>query len=73
VTLCEEKLKTKLPEYDVVTVGGVAFSLAGHIPQPGQKLNYDGGSFVVESVDGQRIAKLRLLLEEQKLQQQADA
>lgn len=73
VTLFEEKLKIKLPRYDVVTVGGIAFSLAGHIPRVGHKLSFDGGAFIIESIDGQRIAKLRLLVEEEELPQQQDA
>ncbi len=66
VKLLEEKFAIKLPEYEVETIGGVVFGMAGHIPKLGHKLKFDGGSFVVEKIDKQRIAGVRLLLEYQK-------
>jgi CBS domain containing-hemolysin-like protein len=63
VDLCEERLNLKFPEFDVETVGGVAFSLAGHIPKPGDRLPFEHGVFVVEAVEKQRIARVRLILE----------
>lgn len=66
VELCEEKLNLKFPEFDVETVGGVVFSLAGHIPQPGDRLPFELGVFVVEAIDKQRIARVRLILETPK-------
>jgi CBS domain containing-hemolysin-like protein len=66
VSLCEEKLNIQLPDFDVETVGGVVFSLAGHIPKPGFKQKFDQGTFIVEAVDRQRIAKIRLILEDEK-------
>jgi len=66
VKLCEERLKIKLPEFDVETVGGVVFSMAGNIPEPGSKLDFEKGKIVIEVVDRQRIAKVRLILQHQK-------
>ncbi len=66
VKMCEQKLGVKLPDYGVETVGGVVFSLAGHIPKSGHKLEFDGGVFVVESIDRQRIARVRLILQDEK-------
>jgi CBS domain containing-hemolysin-like protein len=66
VELCEEKLNLKFPEYDVETVGGVVFSLAGHMPKPGETLPFVHGVFIVEAIDRQRIAKVRLILEAPK-------
>ena len=45
------------------TIGGVVFGMAGHIPKPGYQLKFDGGAFVVEKIDRQRIAGVRLLLD----------
>jgi len=63
VELCEEKLNLKFPDFAVETVGGIVLSLAGHIPKPGEKLSFEQGVFVVEAVDRQRIARVRLVLE----------
>jgi len=63
IKLCEEKLGIKLPKYDVETVGGIVFSMAGQIPKPGTRLEFEHGRFVVEAIDRQRIAKLRLFLQ----------
>jgi len=63
VRLCEEKLGVKFPEFDVETIGGVVFSMVGHIPEVGHKLVFEVGTFVVELIDRQRIARIRLVLE----------
>jgi len=65
VKLCEDRLKIKLPEFDVETVGGVVFSMAGHIPEPGSELDFEKGKIIIEVVDRQRIAKVRLILADQ--------
>ncbi|MFQ5709560.1 MAG: hemolysin family protein [bacterium] len=72
VTECEEKLNIRLPEFDVETVGGVVFSLAGQIPKPGFKQAFDQGTFIVEAVDRQRIAKVRLILNNNKEEEEGD-
>lgn len=63
VKLCEEKLGIKFPEFDVETIGGVVFSLVGHIPKPGHRLDLEQATIIVESIDRQRIARVRLTLE----------
>ena len=64
VKMCEEKLKIELPEFDVETIGGMVFSIAGHIPDEGSAVDFEHGQFVVEGIDRQRIAKVRLRLED---------
>jgi CBS domain containing-hemolysin-like protein len=71
VKLFEGRFRVKLPEYDVETIGGLAFSMAGHIPKPGYQLEFEGGSFIVEKIDRQRIASVRLLLEPNKVKSKA--
>ncbi len=66
VKLLEEKFGIRLPEYEVETIGGVVFSMAGHIPKTGSQLKFEGGSFIVEKIDRQRIASVRFVLETQK-------
>ncbi|MFQ5676947.1 MAG: hemolysin family protein [bacterium] len=65
VTDCEKRLKIKFPVFDVETVGGVVLSLAGHIPEQGIKLDFENGVIVIEAIDRQRIAQIRLILKEQ--------
>ncbi len=63
VRLCEEKLNVHFPEFDVETVGGLVFNMVGRIPEPGQKVKFDQGTFIVEAIDRQRIAKIRMIIE----------
>jgi CBS domain containing-hemolysin-like protein len=48
-------------EEDVETIGGLAFVLAGHVPEPGECLTHDSGwKLEVVEADGRRVTKLRL-------------
>ncbi len=64
VKLCEEKLNITFPDFDVETIGGVVFGLAGSIPKPGEHIDFHHGRFIVEAIDRQRIAKVRLILQD---------
>lgn len=66
VRICEEKLGIKFPDFEVETMGGVVFSLAGHIPKPGHKINFESGTFIVEAIDRQRIARVRFIKQDKK-------
>jgi CBS domain containing-hemolysin-like protein len=66
VKLCEEKLGFRFPELDVETVGGLVLSMAGHIPERGFRQDFEGGTFVIEAIDHQRISKIRLILKDKK-------
>lgn len=66
VKTCQEQLGFTFPDYDVETIGGVVFSLAGSIPKPGDRIEFEQGTFIVEAIDRQRIARVRLLLQERK-------
>lgn len=68
VKMCEEKLKITFPDFDVETVAGVVFGLAGSIPKPGDSVDFEQGSFIIEAIDRQRIAKVRLVLQSTKSQ-----
>ena len=48
-------------EEDVETIGGLAFVLAGHVPQPGECLEHDSGwKLEILDADSRRVTKLRL-------------
>lgn len=47
-------------EEDYETLGGFIFALAGSVPEPGQKFSYNGWSFKVLAVDGNRVVSLRV-------------
>ncbi len=66
VDVCERQLKVGFPDFDVETVAGVVFSLAGSIPKPGDRIPFEHGTFIVEAIDRQRIAKVRLLLRDRE-------
>lgn len=66
VKMCEERLNIQFPQYDVETVGGIVFSMTGHVPKAGFRQDFDYGTFIVEAIDGQRIAKIRLILRDKE-------
>jgi len=42
----------------------VVFSMAGNIPEPGSKLDFENGKIIIEGIDRQRIAKVRVIVED---------
>jgi CBS domain containing-hemolysin-like protein len=58
-----ETIDPRLAEIDedVDTIGGLAFMLAGHVPQPGELLNHSSGWRIeVTEGDSRRATRLRL-------------
>lgn len=56
-----ETLGFTLPEGDYDTLGGFVFSLFGHPPKVGERIDHDEQEFVVEGTEGLRILKVRVL------------
>jgi len=56
----EELLHLDLPEGDWDTVGGLVFSLLGHVPHEGEVAVLDGHRFRAERVQGRRIGRVRI-------------
>lgn len=54
----EELLGRELPEGDWSTVGGLIFNSLGHVPAVGEICEVDGNRFLVERVQGRRIARV---------------
>jgi putative hemolysin len=55
-----ERFKCDLPHEDYHTLAGFVFGLLGRTAEPGDEVSYDGLQFRVDSVEGQRIHKLRV-------------
>jgi Mg2+/Co2+ transporter CorC len=49
-----------LPEGDFDTLGGYLSSLAGHLPDVGERFTYNGWQFVVAAKEGARIDRVRV-------------
>src|SRR2546421_349012 len=66
------RLKTSLPESDgYTTIGGFLMSVAGHVLQPGEEIEYEGLRFVIEKVERRRLLQVRLELPEKKVESNA--
>jgi putative hemolysin len=55
-----EILERPLPEGDWDTVGGLMYSLLGHVPVEGESAQSDGHRLVAERVQGRRIGRVRI-------------
>ncbi|MBT95280.1 MAG: hypothetical protein CL431_04850 [Acidimicrobiaceae bacterium] len=51
-------LEIDLPEGDWSTVGGLIFNTLGHVPDVGETIELNGHHFLVERVQGRRIARV---------------
>ena len=51
----------ELPEGDFDTLGGFLSSLAGHLPDVGERLTYGGLQFTVAAKEGARIDRVRVV------------
>ncbi len=58
-----EQLDLKIPEKKFETVGGLIYDLVGSLPEKGQIVEYHNIKFVVHRVEGQRIVKVKLMVE----------
>ena len=55
-----ELLGIDLPAGEVDTIGGLVYSLLGHVPTQGETVTSDGVEIVVERLEGHRIARVRM-------------
>src|SRR5436190_12482890 len=61
------RLKTALPESEgYTTIGGYLMSVAGHLLQPGETIEYDGLRFEIEKVERRRLLQVKLQMPEKK-------
>src|SRR5207245_4885364 len=55
-----ELVEGELPEGDWDTVGGLVYSLLGHVPAEGESVECDGRRLTAEDVEGRRIGRVRI-------------
>ncbi len=55
-----ELMGLDLPAGEVDTIGGFVYSLLGHVPAQGEKVDAGEAEIVVEKLEGHRIARLRI-------------
>jgi putative hemolysin len=56
----EEMFGVELPEMGVTTLGGLVMRLLERVPEQGDEVEYEGIRFTVESVQGRRVATVRM-------------
>lgn len=57
-----EELGLRIPDDDFETIGGWVFEQFGRIPLKGDSVPADGATFTVESIDGHKINRIRVVL-----------
>ena len=55
-----DELGIDIPNEDFDSVGGFVFSALERVPQPGDAIDFEGFAFVVESVEGRRVRRVRI-------------
>ena len=60
ITQLKEDLQVELPEGDFETVAGLVLELLGHIPRPGEHVEYNGLTLEVMSVDNLKIDTVKV-------------
>ena len=55
-----DELGIDIPNEDFDSVGGFVFSALERVPEPGDAINFEGFAFVVESVEGRRVRRVRI-------------
>ena len=55
-----DELGIDIPNEDFDSVGGFIFSALERVPEPGDAIDFEGFAFVVESVEGRRVRRVRI-------------
>lgn len=59
-----DELDTDLPEGQWDSLGGLVFGLLGRVPEPGDSVTHATTRIIVEQMDGHRVKRVRLVLED---------
>jgi putative hemolysin len=57
-------LHLQLPNEDWDTVAGFVFGTLEHVPEPGEAVEFDGWRFVTDEVEGRRIRRIRIVVDQ---------
>ena len=57
----EDELGIDIPHDDFDSVGGFVFSSLERVPEPGDVVDFEGFTFVAESVEGRRVRRVRII------------
>jgi len=55
-----DELGIDIPHDDFDSVGGFVFSSLERVPEPGDAVDFEGFTFVAESVEGRRVRRVRI-------------
>ena len=55
-----DELGIDIPNEDFDSVGGFVFSALERVPEPGDAIDFEGFAFLVESVEGRRVRRVRI-------------
>jgi putative hemolysin len=61
VDAINEELDLELPEGNWDSLGGLVFGMLGRVPAPGDSVEVEGLTLIVERLDGRRVTRVRLV------------
>lgn len=67
VDAINEELDLELPEGNWDSLGGLVFGMLGRVPAPGDSVEIDGLTLIVERLDGRRVTRVRLVRRDMEL------
>lgn len=67
VDAINEELDLELPEGTWDSLGGLVFGMLGRVPAPGDSVDLDGATLIVERLDGHRVTRVRLVRRDHEL------
>ena len=67
VDAINEELDLELPEGNWDSLGGLVFGMLGRVPAPGDSVEVDGLTLIVERLDGRRVTRVRLVRRDMEL------
>jgi CBS domain containing-hemolysin-like protein len=56
-----DELGIDIPHEDFDSVGGFVFSSLERVPEPGDAVDFEGFTFIAESVEGRRVRRVRII------------
>lgn len=67
-----DELDIEFPEGQWDSMGGLVFGLLGRVPQPGDSVTTGPNRIIVEQMDGHRVKRVRLVIEDPSVEESED-